>query len=133
MLYDKDRPRVALPLPRNVPKAARQKVEEAIEAMIAWLDHMDGDADHEDVGDDEPSLGGGELGDDRELDDCDDEPSLAHTNDFNQVQAQRLLKGCVGRDGTWFHANNDSEAQHDGREPDVDDEPRCPPNLSPVF
>lgn len=51
-------------LPRALPKPARVKVERAIEAhqdaaqaLLAFLNEIDGDADYEDGGDGEPSLG----------------------------------------------------------------------------
>ena len=63
----------------------RARVEDAIERLIAFLDALDGDADFEPVNDDEPALGwtysfdGAPVlpidlvGDDRELDEADDE------------------------------------------------------------
>jgi hypothetical protein len=40
-----------------MPKSARRRIEDAIEALIGLLDLVDGDAEIEDGGDTEPSLG----------------------------------------------------------------------------
>lgn len=109
------------PLPKTLPKAARTKVQDAIEAhlsaidaLTAFLDEADGDTDDEDDGADEPSLAGRGATYDAEYfnqeayasgsnDDCegdehdgrepdvDEEPSLAHTNDVNQEKATKNL------------------------------------------
>lgn len=53
----------------------RQKIENAIEALIALLDHIDGDENLECTGDDEFYLAGAST--DREGDRSEDEPYLA--------------------------------------------------------
>lgn len=60
----------------------RQKIENAIDALVSLLDHIDGDENEECNGDLEPYLAGdacGSFESDRELDNCDDEPYLAAT------------------------------------------------------
>lgn len=47
----------AIPQPVPLPKSARQRLEDAIDALIGLLDFVDGDTDHEDDGSAEPSLG----------------------------------------------------------------------------
>jgi hypothetical protein len=56
-----------------LPALTRQMLEQVIEALIAYFDEMDGDPNLEDGADDEPSFCG-YGGDDRELDESDDEP-----------------------------------------------------------
>lgn len=69
-----------------ISKLRRADVEARIEALIAFLDHLDGDCDFEDCGDQEPSIGspavlvGGRLLNDVEADMSDDEPSLGWAN-----------------------------------------------------
>lgn len=46
-----------IPQPFRMPKSARRRIEDAIDTLIGLLDLVDGDADHEDGGDREPSLG----------------------------------------------------------------------------
>jgi hypothetical protein len=53
---------------------SRAALADAIEGMIALLDNYDADPDLEPDNDNEPWLGGGEYGDDRELDLSDKEP-----------------------------------------------------------
>lgn len=53
----------------------------------------------------------------------DDEPSLAHTNDLNQSVARRhtdfeSLRSARGM-SAWMYADQDWEAEHDGREPSL--------------
>ena len=67
----------------EVTPATRHALENAIERLVALLDTLDPDPDLEPDTDDEPSLAGGSVGDDgrdRELDLCDDEPSLGWTS-----------------------------------------------------
>lgn len=105
-------------LPRALPQAVREKVETAVEALIAFLDAKDGDPDLE------PSLGyannfvagddrEGDVGDEREPEEC-FEPSLAHTLDINQIRAHKMLARDSG--------GEDMEDEHDGREPCCEDE-----------
>ena len=63
-------------LPAIAPKSFRAALGDEIERMIALLDAIDGDADLEEGGDLEPSLGAYRVGCDLELDASDDEPSL---------------------------------------------------------
>ena len=83
----------------ELPPAFRHLVEEAIECLLLVLDELDGDPDREEPGaleitrdDDEPSLGW-----------CDKEAR-------------------TGRYGWHGYSNSDLEAEHDGREPDDEDE-----------
>jgi hypothetical protein len=77
----------------------RRLIEDAVESLLLLLDEIDGDADieeddsPEDVGDAEPSLGAPEVG---------------------YLCSQ--TRWAQGR-------GDDLEDEHDGREPDVDDEP----------
>ena len=116
------------PLPENPIEALRILRREAaaeVERLIAFLDALGGDPDLEDGGDDEeepdePSLGWtttfnqtsrnrlGGTGDE-EQDDADREPSLGSRSAINQL---------LWADGS----TKDFEDEHDGREPDVDDE-----------
>ncbi len=103
-------------------------MEALITDMLQILDEHDGDADLE------PSLGGGyhaigqiydaEDGDDNGIGDQDGlteqlngEPSLGWTGDMDQTRAMR-------RNSLPWPAQLvvDGEQEHDGREPDVDDE-----------
>lgn len=129
-------------LPKRLPAAVRAKVEDALErlmtaqdALLAYLDRMDGDTDLEASIDhpfNKPSamvdLEGGDVQDEPHDPEA-DEPSLAHTNDLNQEQARRHLTAVQYRDGTWFGMDEDREAEHDGREPDNDREERCDDDL----
>jgi hypothetical protein len=139
--------------PRALPKRTRQIVEEAIErhhdateALLALLDEADGDPELE------PSLSGNggygmptghELeGDDSELDvsyseahgrggqigssDHDDaECSLGWSEGADQARSLSQCGGYLRMAGEWIPANDDREAEHDGREPDADREPQC--------
>jgi hypothetical protein len=80
----------------------RALIADAIESLILLLDEIDGDAEHEEDADfeAEPDL----------------EPSLGATNSINQVRA---WKATI--------AETDAEQEHDGREPDADDEPQFVP------
>jgi len=73
----------------------RERIEAAIEALIALLDVSEPDSDLEPQGDEEPSLGWtstmahGSLTD-AELDDCDDEPSDHGIADHGGLEEQGL-------------------------------------------
>lgn len=83
-------------LPRALPKAHRQKVEQAIEAhldaisaLTGFLDEIDGESDLEDGADGEPSLG----------------------------SREGTARSCEGNQGDWGHGpSDDLEDEHDGRE-----------------
>ena len=137
MLHTTPRRATALQLPKRLPEKTRAQVEDAIEtlmaaeqALIDYLDRMDGDPDIE------PNMPGNVF-DDREGGDVQDEPhdpdgdepSLAHTNDLDQERARRLLMPVQYRDGSWHEMTGDLEAEHDGREPDNDREERCDDDL----
>lgn len=77
--------------------AIRRAAGREVERLLALLDRLDADPDLEDGGDDEEEPA---------------EPSLGWTSTFNQASRNRL-----GSD--WIV---DAEAEHDGREPDVDAE-----------
>src|SRR4051812_47163892 len=94
--------------PRALTPSKRKRIEGRIEELIAVLDAADPDPDLE------PSLCGGPCTDDREDDSADDEPELGWTADINQERAL-----CNVRRTSEF---NHSETEHDGREPDVDQE-----------
>lgn len=133
-------------LPKRIPSVSRERIEQAIEAhmeqadrLIRVLDLYDGDA-----ADYEPALGSNGschsperddqsfwaycTRDEREVDVADEphdemdegnhEPSLAHTNDFNQEQARRHI-GTLQIGETWIQGSEDLEAEHDGREPSL--------------
>jgi hypothetical protein len=106
------------PLPENPIRALRILRKEAaaeIERLILFLDALGGDPDLEPGGDDEPALGwtGAEGGSGRygALHDGEEEPSLGWTSALNQTSRRNRLGAC-----------DDAEDEHDGREPDVDDE-----------
>ena len=82
---------------RAMPPSARKLVEEAIELLLLACDEMDGDPDLEDDGTAEPSE--------------DAEPSLG----WSDMEA-RYGVPFQGRGGP------DLEDEHDGREPDADEE-----------
>ena len=54
----------------------------------------------------------------------DAEPSLAHTNDVDQSRAKRNVTGTrfTADKQAWFTMDRDLEAEHDGREPQCEDE-----------
>jgi hypothetical protein len=97
----------------------------AQEALIAFLDHADGDPDHEYDPADPPA---GEGLDDNELegtghygDSEDFEPELGWTLDVNQDHALHNLRL------TAVQLSCHGETEHDGREPQGDDEPDAHP------
>jgi hypothetical protein len=85
----------------------RRSVEAAIEQLIALIDSIDGDADFEHGGDLEPSLGALER-----------HPQC--------IEGTWRYRPCHDRDGAqarWAGGScDDRENEHDGREPDVDNE-----------
>jgi hypothetical protein len=86
------------PLPENPIQALcilRREAAAEIERLIVFLDALGGDPDLEDGNDAEAEP---------------EEPSLGWTTTFDQTSRNRL-GGC-----------DDTEDEHDGREPDVDDE-----------
>jgi hypothetical protein len=90
------------PLPENPIRALRILRKEAaaeIERLIAFLDALGGDPDLEDGHDDEADI---------------DEPSLGWTTTINQAARTEQRFGSQ-----WDY---DTEQEHDGSEPDVDDE-----------
>lgn len=94
---------------------SRRDIERHVDALIDLLDTLDGDSDLE------PDLAGYSTGmDSREGDDSDDEPSLGWRGPSG------WLGESTNQDTPDFHANadcgRDLEDEHDGREPDVDDE-----------
>ena len=118
------------PKPKRISAAKQRKlVETAIERPIDLLDAIEPDPDLEDNADGEPSLGwpipdqrwgnctGDNGGDDREGDTADDEPWLGWTEmearygKYSELSCSDLEEQC-----------EDEGAEHDGREPDVDDE-----------
>jgi hypothetical protein len=119
--------------PIRIPKALRDELEAAVQAhltavekLTAVLDKADGDESLE------PSLGsitygvpahlqdceGGDVQDEPhdESDEGNSEPGLAHTNDISQLQASKNLTAG------WNGMASDLEEQHDGREPQCEDE-----------
>lgn len=115
-------------LPKYLPEKTRLLVESAIErhqaateALIAFLDTADGDPDHEHdpadppagIGiDDDERDGTGHYGGSE-----DHEPELGWTADINQDHALRNLRL------TAVQNSNHGEVEHDGREPQGDEEP----------
>ena len=97
--------------------------------MIDQLDALDGDADLEADGSDEPSLGG--LGcnyvigggmDDRE-DQCEDEGADESDTSADDHGEPSLGWGFTANQQWLESSPTDLEAEHDGREPTEDDEP----------
>jgi hypothetical protein len=115
---------------RNAPTVAQLRVQmaAAIERLIAVMDALDGDSDLEDTADDEPSLtwpedqdGGGRrpVGWSFEPDleqEADDEPSLG------SLGGTGLGSTYFSQEDWWDGANDDTEDEHDGREPGGDSE-----------
>jgi hypothetical protein len=85
--------------------AMRTLIADAIESLILLLDEIDGDVDAED---DDPAEENGDA-----------EPDLGATHDIDQDLAWRATLAIAV----------DCEDEHDGREPDADDEP----NFQPPF
>ena len=162
---------IIMPLPRALPRSARQKVEAAVEAHLAAVSALTAFLDEAEVDTDlEPSLAG-TRGDDREYDPAD--PPAHEGIDENELDGSgspsgddceeaelgwpamtnqdRALKSCktyvtdrgnlhgygyvcdgepslgsvetVDQTG-WARGNSlDYEAEHDGREPQGDEEP----------
>jgi hypothetical protein len=124
-------------IPVRIPKALREGIEAAIQAhltavekLTAVLDRADGDLDLE------PSLGHHPYGRPLSLTDCEggdvqdgphdpepDERDLGWGPGVNQPHA---LRQCWGDyrlpDGTWDNRDTDREGEHDGREPQCEDE-----------
>jgi hypothetical protein len=98
--------------------AQRRCAEEAAERLIALLDELDPDPDLE------PSLGVDPTNPsvaavDCEADPSDEEPSLGWTSSINQLAKHRSGKPA----GLWGVPVEDGEQEHDGREPQGDEEP----------
>ena len=119
-------------------------IGDALDVVIATLDAVDGDADLEEGGDDEPSLGWidgrpqfcGDNGD-LELDNADDEPSLASperhpTSPYPGSYGRYVARGPQDNQKRWADGGkNDHEADitdelHDGDGEDLEAEPDEP-------
>jgi len=111
-------------LPQRIRNTDRERIEQSIEAhlaevdaLILTLDQCDGEADFEAVNED-----GGNITDEPHDPEA-NEPSLSWGADINQARA---LSNCAGalhfRRGGWQSRDEDLEAEHDGREPDSEDE-----------
>lgn len=86
----------------------RQRSEAAIEYLLQLLDHVDGDADVEESGDLEPSLGALER-----------HPGCSTGESWYDAP----FSTGDGAQTAWSRgARDDREGEHDGAEPDVDDE-----------
>jgi hypothetical protein len=126
-----DKKAFAKGLPRNLPRALREKIEAAIEqhheateanqrafdSLVAVLDDADGDEDfQEDPAD--PTHGGI---DDNELDGPefpDDEPELGCPEMMNQVSALKSVTGCLTLPGgSWTDLNSTGEPSLASPEP----------------
>lgn len=84
----------------------RQTAEATIEQLLALVDRLDGDADLEDTGDDEPSLG-----------------ALERHPDCMPGDSWRRRHQRDGAHLAWSAGSrDDAEDEHDGREDDADDE-----------
>jgi hypothetical protein len=102
----------------------RKEARDEIDRLIRFLDETDNHMELEPDGGDEPSLGWNERTaredgnlygvDDLEADDGDDEPSLG---------SHELPSGAVCYLPSVSLGEIDCEGEHDGREPDVDDDP----------
>ncbi|WP_128089473.1 hypothetical protein [Bradyrhizobium viridifuturi] len=109
----------------------RKEAQDEIDRLLAFLDQLDGDPDLEPNGDDEPELGS--VGGRRQLDQStwaagqDGEPSLGSI-ECHPAAPEGDYWPDRRRDGdgsqvAWSDSvTHDSEDEHDGREPDVDDE-----------
>lgn len=110
----------------------RRQAEAEIERLLAFLDELDADSDFELSGDDEPELGSvaGRRDDQSHwAAGIDAEPSLGATErhpDGELGESWIYDDARRDRDGAqadWSAGvDDDREGQHDGREPDVDDE-----------
>lgn len=119
----------------------RSEAEEAVERLIALIDALDGDIDAEPTGDEEPDLGSvsSQRGSDQRhwAQGVDGEP-LHASNEYHPAPAldwwsDRQLRIPEGSQEGWATGNDDDregapcdddrEQDHDGREPDVEDEP----------
>jgi hypothetical protein len=86
----------------------RRSAEAAIERLLLLIDDIDGDADTEESGDLEPSLGAPER-----------HPHCAE----REAWRARPYRDRDGAQAAWSAGGrDDSENEHDDREPDVDDE-----------
>ncbi len=104
------------------PVPIRHLLEEAIELLILACDEMQPDVDLEPDVDDEPDLARTEHGscgggDDRELDQADDEPSLGALEDHFGSRSQ------VNWGGNGYDRGDDREGDMADYEPDHDNEP----------
>ena len=110
----------------------RQAAEAEIERLLTFLDQLDGDADIEPAGDEiEPELGSvaGRCEFDQSTwsDGVDGEPSLASPeqlpSNYSGYFHDRPYRDNEGTQVAWgISGTDDREGEHDGREPDVDDE-----------
>lgn len=111
-----------LPKPRRKPfrmsRERRARLEAAVDGLLHLLDVLDGDSDDEENGDLEQNTGPSSA-DECELDPA--EPWLGWTNGINQ--ASRGWHGEPPMSGELAYAVEDGEQEHDGREPDADNEP----------
>ena len=97
---------------RNAIAKRIERHRDAEQALIEALDAVEIDPDLEPDADLEPSLGSNAVGAfdiDRELDNCDDEPSMGWSDNSNQ-----------SRIATQITFDPDREEEHDGREPEED-------------
>jgi hypothetical protein len=106
-----DRPKARKRALRKLNKAQRQRIEAAVQAMLDVLDAVD--APSEDL---EENDQGGDEHDGAEPSD-DEEPSLGS---FDAMTDQR--KSWRRAELPLVFLADDAELEHDGREPDVDDE-----------
>jgi hypothetical protein len=120
------------PLPDDQSEALRRLRTEAsgeVERLLAFLDRLDGDPDLEIDDDLEPSLGG----DDRELDQSDDEPGTdeepllgapetvtTYSGEIYGWPPEGIRRDSEGRQGAWVNGNA-SDLEGDAHEDDEDD------------
>jgi hypothetical protein len=138
------------PLPENPIEALRILRREAvaeIERLIAFVDALGGEPDLEDGADGELWLAGFTSGDDRELDDAEEEPNLASPEGAQCPDWPRALTTCPASQARWARGNSDNlegdaaeddEDCHDVEddksdyEPDADGEPYLASSTSEV-
>jgi hypothetical protein len=124
MLHTTPRRAPVLPLPKRLPAKTREQVEDAIErlrdaqdALIAYLDTMDGDPDIEPAaGFDEPE--GGDV-QDGPHDPEPDERELGWSTWPNQEAALKACRGEYRHGDTWDTRDTDRESDPSDREPSL--------------
>jgi len=123
-------PMTGTPLPGVTKKIrklllAREEVAQTIERLIAILDEIDGEAELEPTGDDEPTLGwpAGGMRMVGSTMDGEAEPSLGWTGNVNQASRNRLGEGEDYEQDDADHEDSDPGEESDEGELEPDAEP----------